>query len=270
MMDNISSYLSFETGITNNKVFAHRGDIFICDGVFKEISEINKDDHILGKPTRPVLIISEDEYNKDIVKVLPFSSKPGSENSNSVTSLRCIKVPGINNNPNPEYIDVSQIFTVNNYQLKVKIGEASQEIVDAAVALHTLQNVNENSMNTLIKIFKDRFPNAQAFKQGLINVRNTNNKVSIIDNLRSPFETVFTDVKKVSLEELISDIKHTLKEPVNKNEAYQLYQEWLNMGTDLFRNKYGLSKQQYYSIRDKCVTMMLGKIANFKKYDWSC
>ena len=57
------SYLSFNSGITHDRVFAHRGDIFVCTGVFKELDQIDKDDHILGKPSRPVLIISEDEYN---------------------------------------------------------------------------------------------------------------------------------------------------------------------------------------------------------------
>lgn len=75
-MDN--SYLSFDTGIDDDRVYAHRGDIFICDDLFKTIDEIDKDDHILGKPTRPVIIISNDCYNRNIVKVLPFSTKAGS------------------------------------------------------------------------------------------------------------------------------------------------------------------------------------------------
>ena len=58
-MDN--SYLSFDTGIDDDRVYAHRGDIFICDDLFKSIDEIDKDDHILGKPSRPVIIISNDK-----------------------------------------------------------------------------------------------------------------------------------------------------------------------------------------------------------------
>lgn len=259
------TYLSFDTGITDDRIYAHRGDIFICSGLFKEIEAIEKDDHILGKPSRPVLIISEDEYNRDIVKVLAFSSKEGSGYSDSINAYRSIRVPGVNNNPNHSFIDVSQVFTINTHQLKIKLGHASQEIVDAAVALHTLQNMNQNSVGTMLKVMKDRFPNAQAFRQANTVVT----KSSTVNCISSPLTDVFTNVQRVSEEELLCEIKSTLKEPNNKDDAYALYQEWLNLGTDVFRNKYGLTKQQYYSLRDKCVNKMLGKVSNFKKYDWS-
>ena len=263
-MDN-PTYLSFDTGITDDRIYAHRGDIFICNGLFKEIETLDKDDHILGKPSRPVLIISEDEYNRDIVKVLAFSSKEGSGYSDSINAYRSIRVPGVNNNPNHSFIDVSQVFTINTHQLKIKLGHASQEIVDAAVALHTLQNMNQNSVGTMLKVMKDRFPNAQAFRQSNTVVT----KSSTVNCISSPLTDVFTNVQRVSEEELLCEIKSTLKEPNNKDDAYALYQEWLNLGTDVFRNKYGLTKQQYYSLRDKCVNKMLGKVSNFKKYDWS-
>lgn len=263
-MDN-PTYLSFDTGITDDRIYAHRGDIFICSGLFKEIDTLDKDDHILGKPSRPVLIISEDEYNRDIVKVLAFSSKEGSGYSDSINAYRSIRVPGVNNNPNPSFIDVSQVFTINTHQLKIKLGHASQEIVDAAVALHTLQNMNQNSVGTMMKVMKDRFPNAQAFRQA----NTVATKTSTVNCISSPFTDVFTNVQRVSKEELLCEIKSTLKEPSTKDDAYILYQEWLNLGTDVFRNKYGLTKQQYYSLRDKCVNKMLGKVSNFKKYDWS-
>ena len=263
-MDN-PTYLSFDTGITDDRIYAHRGDIFICSGLFKEIDTLDKDDHILGKPSRPVLIISEDEYNRDIVKVLAFSSKEGSGYSDSINAYRSIRVPGFNNNPNPSFIDVSQVFTINAHQLKIKLGHASQEIVDAAVALHTLQNMNQNSVGTMMKVMKDRFPNAQAFKQANTIVT----KTSTVNCISSPLTDVFTNVQRVSEEELLCEIKSTLKEPNTKDDAYVLYQEWINLGTDVFRNKYGLTKQQYYSLRDKCVNKMLGKVSNFKKYDWS-
>ncbi|MBP5565274.1 MAG: hypothetical protein J6X45_06100, partial [Lachnospiraceae bacterium] len=86
---------------------------------------------------------------------------------------------------------------------------------------------------------------------------------------KNPFEMDFVDVKRVSEEELLNELKHTLKEPTNKDDAYELYQEWLNDGTDIFRYNYGLSKQKYIALRDKCVALMLGKVNNFKKYDWS-
>lgn len=263
-MDN-PTYLSFDTGITDDRIYAHRGDIFICSGLFKEIDTLDKDDHILGKPSRPVLIISEDEYNRDIVKVLAFSSKEGSGYSDSINAYRSIRVPGVNNNPNPSFIDVSQVFTINTHQLKIKLGHASQEIVDAAVALHTLQNINQNSVGTMMKVMKDRFPNAQAFRQANTVIT----KTSTVNCISSPLTDVFTNVQRVSKEELLCEIKSTLKEPSTKDDAYILYQEWLNLGTDVFRNKYGLTKQQYYSLRDKCVNKMLGKVSNFKKYDWS-
>lgn len=267
-MDN-PTYLSFDSGITDDRIYAHRGDIFICNGLFKELDTIDKDDHILGKSTRPVLIISDDEYNRDIVKVLAFSSKEGSGYQDSINSYRSIRVPGVNNNPNPSYIDVSQVFTINTYQLKVKLGHASQDIVDAAVALHTLQNINQNSISTMMKVLRDRFPNAQAFKQNNTGVIASAKSMSMIDNMRSPFTDVFTSVQRVNEEDLLCEIKSTLKEPETKDDAYVLYQEWLLMGTDSFRNKYGLSRQQYYTLRDKCVNKMLGKVSNFKKYDWS-
>lgn len=263
-MDN-PTYLSFDTGITDDRIYAHRGDIFICSGLFKEIETLDKDDHILGKPGRPVLIISEDEYNRDIVKVLAFSSKEGSGYSDSINAYRSIRVPGVNNNPNPSFIDVSQVFTINTHQLKIKLGHASQEIVDAAVALHTLQNMNQNSVGTMLKVMKDRFPNAQAFRQ----TNTVATKTSTVNCISSPLTDVFTNVQRVSEEELLCEIKSILKEPNNKDDAYALYQEWLNLGTDVFRNKYGLTKQQYYSLRDRCVNKMLGKVSNFKKYDWS-
>lgn len=263
-MDN-PTYLSFDTGITDDRIYAHRGDIFICSGLFKEIDTLDKDDHILGKPSRPVIIISEDEYNRDIVKVLAFSSKEGSGYSDSINAYRSIRVPGVNNNPNPSFIDVSQVFTINTHQLKIKLGHASQEIVDAAVALHTLQNMNQNSVGTMMKVMKDRFPNAQAFRQA----NTVATKTNTVNCISSPFTDVFTNVQRVSKEELLCEIKSTLKEPSTKDDAYILYQEWLNLGTDVFRNKYGLTKQQYYSLRDKCVNKMLGKVSNFKKYDWS-
>jgi mRNA-degrading endonuclease toxin of MazEF toxin-antitoxin module len=263
-MDN-PTYLSFDTGITDDRIYAHRGDIFICSGLFKEIETLDKDDHILGKPGRPVLIISEDEYNRDIVKVLAFSSKEGSGYSDSINAYRSIRVPGVNNNPNPSFIDVSQVFTINTHQLKIKLGHASQEIVDAAVALHTLQNMNQNSVGTMLKVMKDRFPNAQAFRQ----TNTVATKTSTVNCISSPLTDVFTNVQRVSEEELLCEIKSTLKEPNNKDDAYALYQEWLNLGTDVFRDKYGLTKQQYYSLRDRCVNKMLGKVSNFKKYDWS-
>lgn len=260
------TYLSFDTGITDDRIYAHRGDIFICTGLFKELDTIEKDDHILGKPNRPVLIISDDEYNRDIVKVLAFSSKESSGYADSINAYRSIKVPGVYNNPNHSYIDVSQVFTINTHQLKIKLGHASQEIVDAAVALHTLQNMNQESVNTMMKVLKDRFPNSPAFRQVGSNIVNRN---VTIDTMRSPIVDVFTPVQRVSEEELLTEIKSTLKDPTTKDEAYSLYQEWLQLGTDMFRNKYGLSRQQYFSLRDKCVNKMLGKVSNFKKYDWS-
>jgi len=47
-----------------------------------------------------------------------------------------------------------------------KLGRASQEIVDAAVALHTLQNIaNASSVNTIVKIFKDLYGHSFQYHQ---------------------------------------------------------------------------------------------------------
>ena len=205
------------------------------------------------------------------MKALAFSSKAGSDYQNSINSYRSIKVPGINGSPNPSYIDVSQVFTINTNQLRIKIGHASQEIVDAAVSLMTLQHINHNSIGTMIKVLRDRFPNATVFKQNDIGmIPTTSTKNSNFNTIfRNPFEQEFTDVRQVTEQELLNEIKHTLKEPTNKEEAYAIYQEWLIEGTDVFRSRYGLTKQKYITLRDKCVNMMLGKINNFKKLDWS-
>lgn len=266
-----NAYLSFNTGITDDRIFAHRGDIFICDGLFKELDQIDEDDHILAKPTRPVIIISSDDYNRNVVKVLAFSTRSGSDDSNAISSGRVIRVPGINNSQNPSYIDVSQVFTINTYQLKVKLGHASQEIVDAAVALHTLQNIaNETSVDTMVKVFRDVYPKSQIFKNFVQEPKQDYvNKQYTVNNMYAPDMEMFCDVKQVSLEELQSEIYHQLKFPETKEDAYKLYQEWLTMGTDLFRRKYGITRQQYITLRDRCVQQMLGKVANFKKHDWS-
>ena len=82
---------------------------------------------------------------------------------------------------------------------------------------------------------------------------------------------MFSEVKQVTYEELMAEnaAKPVLMNPETKEQAYEIYQEWLSMGTDLFRSKYNLTKQQYVTLRDRCVCKMLGKIANFKKHDWS-
>lgn len=266
-MSNNQNYLSFDQGITDDRIFVHRGDIFICDGVFKDLDDEtrDKDDHIIGKSTRPVIIISEDRYNTDIVKALPFSSRPGSSEAGRINSYRSVKVPGVgSDSTRPSYIDVSQVFTINCYQLKVKLGHASQEIVDACVALHTLQHINENSVSTMIKVLKDRFPNAQVFQQ----MCSPKEEKIIVNNCKNPYDTVFTEVRQVTLEELNNKQAHTIKEPITQAYAYQLYQEWLMLQTDMFRDKYNLSKQAYFALRDKCVFQLLGKVPNFKKLDW--
>lgn len=265
------NYLSFDSGIAHNKVFAHRGDIFITEGVFKELDKIDRDDHIVAKPTRPVLVISEDEYNQDVVKVLTFSSKRGSNEQAAINSYRSIKVPSVLGDGSSSFIDVSQVFTINVYQLKVKIGEASKAIVDAAVALHTIQNVNEDSMNTMMKVLKDRFPNAQPF-QKTVSVSETVKETSVkftVNNIFSPSGTLFSDVVRVPLEELTNAKKEEIKEPIDRDEALRLYNDYLKLGIDQFRQKYGLTNQQYYALRDRCVAQLLGKVTNFRKFDWA-
>ena len=267
------SYLSFDTGIDDNRVYIHRGDIFICAGLFKELDSIDKDDHILAKPDRPVIVISANHFNRNIVKVLPFSTRQGVDDEGYITSGRVIRTPGINNSPNPSYIDVSQVFTVNTYQLKIKLGHASQDIVDAAVAMHTLQNIQDNSsIDMLVRIFQVRYPKASVFNQfnQPKSVEYLNVSQAPVNNMYAPGEDMFADVKRVTLEELEDASGVTpLKLPENRDEAYALYTEWLEIGTDLFRQKYGITRQQYVMLRDRCVQHMIGKVERFTKYSWN-
>ena len=256
--------IRFDSGITNNRIYAHRGDIFICTGLFKSIDEVDKDDHIICKPERPVLIISNDETNKNVVKVLPLSTKPGSANINAVSSGRMIQIPGIGSSSSPSYIDVTQIFTVNTYQLKIKLAEADSRIVDAAVALLALQYIqDDNGVDTVVKMLKDYKPQAPVFNSSIFESNRTSTCITY-----NPYDDLFIPVKRVTEEELNSQTFDNIAY-IDKDVAMVLYKEWLVVGTDVFRHKYGLTKQQYICTRDKCVKAMLGLVPNFKKYDWS-
>lgn len=257
----------FNDGVKNDRVFAHRGDVFICEGLFKNPKEIDPTDHVLGKENRPVLVISDDIYNSYIVKVLPLSTKAGNPNSD-VSCDRCIKFPPFQDNPNtPNYIDISQIFTINQYQLKIKIATVSQEIVDTAVALSLFHNMNSKSVNTIVKFIQEKYPYASIFKSTISDS---------VDNTRNPNQQLYSKCQRVSLEELDNDrlerenkFKKLFDSVQSLNDAKKYFEEWKLLGTDTFMYTYGLTHQQYHTFRNICITKMLGKVNNFNRFDWN-
>lgn len=272
----MNTNIVFNDGVNIDPIFAHRGDIFTVDGLFKNLDDIEKDDHIIAKESRPVLIISDDEFNSKIIKVLPLSSKGGSDDRYALSSHRNIKIPNIQNRSNQEtYIDTSQIFTINTYQLRYKLATVSQEIVDAAVSIAFMQNMNKSSANTVVKFLQEQYPYAKAFRERCgSNIDNDEQDNFILDNALDPSVQIFSNTENVSLDDL-NALKKEKKEEKNKllkittiEQAKTLHEQWKTLGTDMFRNKYGLSKQEYFCIRDICIKLMLGKVPNFKKFDW--
>ncbi len=270
-MDISQQCVVFDSGITYDRVFAHRGDIFIGEGIFKSIKDKDREDHVICKENRPILIISDDQYNIHIVKALALSSKPGSDDPATISSSRNIKIPNIQHNSNmSSYIDTSQIFTVNTYQLKVKIASVSQEIVDTAVAMSLFQNMNRDSVPTIVRFIQEQYPYSNVFTQ-----QRKIDQYSHEDNTRNPNEQIFSSVQRVPLNELERELESSKTEidlriiKINDvEEADKWYKEWQSLGTDLFRSKYHLSKQQYFTFRDRCINKMLGRVQGFKKYDW--
>ena len=252
----------FQSGVNFNKVYAHRGDIFICEGLFKPEKRATKDDHILTKPNRPVLIVSDDKYNKDIVKVLPLSTSPGNgDATTSISGSRCIQIPSSDSKSGVTYIDVSQEFTVNVHQLKNKIADVSQEIVDIAVAMNLLQKVNKKSINTIVDVLKENFPNSDCF-----NVNKDQCCYTVIDNLQSPCTDFYVAVERVeprNKQPKTDYPPHSTLEDVEK-----LYQEWVSCGTDMFRYRYGLTIKQYKYLRDKCIPVLIKGVVGFNRHDW--
>lgn len=256
-----SDLIIFTSGVELNRVYAHRGDIFTCEGVFKRENKVDKEDHILCKPSRPVLVVSDDAYNKTIVKVLPLSTSCGNSDPNSMTNSRCIQIPAVDSKRDGgiTYIDVSQEFTVNVHQLRYKLATVSQEIVDTAVAYNLLQKINYDSVDNVVNIIKKKYPDAECF--------NNVDMCACVDDRSAPYIDVFSSVKQIKDSE----------KPARKNdypphstyeEVDELYKEWINIGTEAFRYKYSLDPTQYNYLRNSCIKKLLGVKQGFTKFDW--
>lgn len=251
----------FKDGVNLNRVYAHRGDIFTCEGVFKSEKKVDREDHILCKPNRPVLVVSDDEYNKTIVKVLPLSTSSGSSDPDSCTNSRCIQIPSVDKREGSTYIDVSQEFTVNVHQLRYKMASVSQEIVDTAVALNLLQKVNKKSINRIVNILKDNYPNSECF-----DVKVTSSSMDMIDARMAPYTDIFAPVEQVK--EKKNEPRKEYPPHGTYDEADSIYNEWVKLGTDAFCYKYQLNRNQYMYLRGKCMKLLLGKKNGFTKFDW--
>lgn len=256
----------FDSGVTYFKNTIKRGDIYICQGVFKELEEAKSTkDHVVCKPNRPVMVISEEQYNRYIVRVLTLSTSAGNfTNPENMSANKLIKIPSIEEGRDGNnYIDISQVFTINTYQLKTKLSSVSQEIVDAAVALCLFQNMNQNSVCTILNMMKERFPDGDygQCKEG---------DIYLLDNSRNPNEQIFSNVKRIT-HNTTKDGKRINKKYPNSStleDCNKLYNEWTEIGTDMFRYKYQLSKQQYIYLRNKCVKVLCAERKNFNKFDW--
>ena len=85
--------IKFTDGVSYDTVFAKRGDVFMTYDVFKSPNQSPKEDKILTKENRPVLIISNNKDNSELVRVLAFSSHKGNSSANSITNKRLIELP---------------------------------------------------------------------------------------------------------------------------------------------------------------------------------
>lgn len=256
--------IKFSSGVTHNKIFAHRGDVFQTFGLFKNPDSIIKDDKILTKANRPVLIISNDDKNSNIVRVLPFSTHSGSQDPDSITAGRLIEIPPLTENSySKSYIDIEQVFTINTYQLARKMCTVSQEIVDTAVALNALSNIpNLESAKGVIKYFTDKYSELNIKPNDDSQI---NNECLNIDPTSDTFVLVEQDksVNKNQPQE-----KHEYPPSSTYEQCELLYLDWVKLSTDGFRYKYKLSKQQYSYLKNKCIKVLINKKNGFTRYDW--
>lgn len=252
--------VKFTNGVKFDTIFAMRGDIFTTFGLFKNPDSISKEDKILTKANRPVLIISDNKDNENIVRVLPLSSHQGV--ANTISGGRLVEVPTLmrNNNVGTSYIDVKQVFTINTYQLVRKICSVSQEIVDTAVALNTLSNIsNREGAMVLCDYIKKRFPELDYFKSISINSENI---------IQDPSEDRFCVVEQIKGVSSSTKEKHEYPPSTTLEQCEALYKDWLRLATDGFRYKYKLNKTQYQYLKNKCVKILKAKKNGFTKYDW--
>lgn len=257
--------IKFTDGVSYDTVFAKRGDVFMTYDVFKSPNQSPREDKILTKENRPVLIISNNKDNSELVRVLAFSSHRGNSSANSITNKRLIELPRLyneGNDPNGKsYIDISQVFTINTYQLGRKIAHLSDEITDTAVALFTIHNIqSEKGARTLLKYLSDQYPNINT------NTSTTNKVTSdpsedyfvVVEETKETPNTTTTD----------SNGKHIYPPSSTVEECEKLYHEWVELSTDGFRYKYKLNKTQYNYLKNKCIKILIDKKAGFSKFDW--
>lgn len=254
--------IKFTDGVSYDKVFAKRGDVFITHDLFKSPNSSPKEDKILTKENRPVLIISNNKDNSEIVRVLAFSSHKGNYSTNAITNKRLIELPGLyneGNDPNSKsYIDISQVFTINTYQLGRKIAHLSDEITDTAVAIFTIHNIqSEKGANTLLKYLSSQYPN----------INTINNKV-ISDPSEDRFVVVEESKEAPSTDTTDDNGKHIYPPSSTVEECEKLYHEWVELSTDGFRYKYKLNKTQYNYLKNKCIKTLINKKSGFTRFDW--
>lgn len=253
--------VKFTDGVSYDTLFAKRGDVFMTHDLFKSPNSISKEDKILTKENRPVLIISNNKDNSELVRVLAFSSHKGNSSANAITNKRLIELPRLysnSNDPNSKsYIDISQVFTINTYQLGRKIAHLSDEITDTAVALFTIHNIQtEEGAKTLLKYLSNQYPN--------INISSTNNRIS-----SDPSENYFALVEETKEAPIIdNNRKHIYPPSSTLEECEKLYHDWVELGTDGFRYKYKLNKTQYNYLRNKCIKILKDRKAGFTRFDW--
>lgn len=255
--------IKFTEGVSYDTVFAKRGDVFTTHDLFKSPNSSPKEDKILTKENRPVLIISNDKDNSEIVRVLAFSSHKGNYSANAITNKRLIELPRLyneGNDPNGKsYIDISQVFTINTYQLGRKIAHLSDEITDTAVALFTIHNIqSEKGANTLLKYLSSQYPN--------INI-NTTSKVTS-DPSEDRFVVVEESKEAPSTDTTDDNGKHIYPPSSTVEECEKLYHEWVELSTDGFRYKYKLNKTQYNYLKNKCIKTLINKKSGFTRFDW--
>jgi hypothetical protein len=159
----IKMYTYGQGAVTYDEESVKRGDVFTTIDVFKNIRDAKEEgDKLIAKENRPVLVISTN--NSMIVRCLALSTKSGVP-GNTPSSHRDICIPSVSKKYKESentYIDTSQIFTINVWQLKYKLASVRSDIVDKAVALNLIQDMDGGTsvkeiIQTLRKTYPDEF-----------------------------------------------------------------------------------------------------------------
>jgi mRNA-degrading endonuclease toxin of MazEF toxin-antitoxin module len=232
-----------------------RGEIYITDGVFKPMDEKEDGDYTIGKVNRPVLVISNDEHNEHVVRVLVLSTSSGKipeEGRIPISAYREIEIPSVcSSRHDRTYIDTYQTLTVNSSKLRKCIASVSKEVVDTAVCLSTLKALDKTGVKTLIKVLMKEQATADLsedteFKDLVSTTVGTNLVEKIVKSINSESVCNVTSLQ----------------------EAQDYYKEWLNGTTDTFRRKYKLTKDQYQTIKTKCINFLTASAEGFNPNNW--